>query len=49
MVKVRPCINVYSEMNPWIDLSDRYADCFESWEEIEKTYPNALFGLERIE
>ena len=27
--------------------SDRYADCFESWEEIEATYPDALFGLER--
>ena len=31
------------------DGSDRYADCFESWEEIEATYPDALFGLERIE
>ena len=31
------------------DGSDRYADCFESWEEIETTYPDALFGLERIE
>ena len=29
------------------DGSDRYADCFESWEEIETTYPDALFGLER--
>ena len=29
------------------DGSDRYADNFESWEEIETTYPNALFGLER--
>ena len=27
--------------------SDRYADCFESWEEIETTYPDALFGLEK--
>ena len=27
--------------------SDRYADCFESWEEIEATYPDALFGLEK--
>ena len=31
------------------DGSDRYADNFESWEEIEATYPDALFGLERIE
>ena len=30
------------------DESDRYADCFESWEEIEATYPDALFGLEKI-
>ena len=29
------------------DGSDRYADNFESWEEIETTYPDALFGLER--
>ena len=29
------------------DGSDRYADCFESWEEIEHSYPDALFGLER--
>ena len=29
------------------DGSDRYADNFESWEEIEATYPDALFGLER--
>ena len=29
------------------DGSDRYADNFESWEEIEETYPDALFGLER--
>lgn len=29
------------------DGSDRYADCFESWEEIEVTYPYALFGLEK--
>ena len=31
------------------DGSDRYADNFESWEEIEESYPDALFGLERIE
>lgn len=29
------------------DGTDRYADNFESWEEIESTYPDALFGLER--
>lgn len=29
------------------DGSDRYADNFESWEEIEATYPDALFGLEK--
>ena len=29
------------------DGSDRYADNFESWEDIEVTYPGALFGLER--
>ena len=31
------------------DGSDRYADCFESWEEIETTYPDALFGLEYVD
>ena len=31
------------------DGSDRYADNFESWEEIEENYPNTLFGLERME
>lgn len=30
------------------DGTDRYADNFESWEEIEETYPDVLFGLERI-
>ena len=29
------------------DGSDRYADNFETWEEIEESYPDALFGLER--
>ena len=29
------------------DGSDRYADCFESWEEIETTYPDSLFGLKK--
>ena len=29
------------------DGSDRYADCFETWEEIENSYPDALFGLEK--
>lgn len=27
----------------------RYADCFESWEELKETYPEALFGLEKVE
>lgn len=31
------------------DGTDRYADNFETWEEIEQSYPDALFGLERIE
>ena len=31
------------------DGSDRYADNFESWEEIETTYPDALFGLEYVD
>lgn len=31
------------------DGSDRNASNFETWEEIENTYPDALFGLERIE
>ena len=30
------------------DGTDCYADCFESWEEIEETYPDALFGFEYI-
>lgn len=29
------------------DGTDRYADCFETWEEIEKTYPDSLFGLDK--
>ena len=29
------------------DGSDRYAEGFETWEEIEATYPDALFGLEK--
>lgn len=29
------------------DGTDRYADNFETWEEIEQSYPDALFGLER--
>ena len=29
------------------DGTDRYADNFEAWEEIEQSYPDALFGLER--
>lgn len=31
------------------DGSDRYADCFDSWEEIERSYPDALFGLEYVD
>ena len=31
------------------DGSDRYADNFDSWEEIEATYPEALFGLEYVD
>lgn len=30
------------------DGSDRYADCFETWEELKETYPDALYGLEKI-
>ena len=30
------------------DGTDRYADNFETWEEIEMSYPDALFGFERI-
>lgn len=29
------------------DGTGRYADNFESWEEIEETYPDVLFGLEK--
>lgn len=29
------------------DGSDRYADNFETWEDIKQSYPDALFGLER--
>ena len=31
------------------DGTDCYADCFDSWEEIEVTYPDALFGLEYVD
>ena len=31
------------------DGTDRYADCFESFEEIKETYPNVLFGLDKVE
>lgn len=31
------------------DGSDRYASNFETWEDIEQSYPDAYFGLERIE
>ena len=30
------------------DGTDRYADCFESFEEIKETYPNILFGLNKV-
>lgn len=29
------------------DGTDRYADCFATWEELKETYPDALFGTER--
>lgn len=29
------------------DGSERYVDCFESFEEIKKEYPNVLFGVEK--
>ena len=29
------------------DGTDRYAECFETWEEIEENFPDALFGLEK--
>lgn len=29
------------------DGSDRYADCFDSWDAIENTYPDAYFGYEK--
>lgn len=29
------------------DGTDRYADCFESFEEIERSFPDALFGLDK--
>ena len=31
------------------DGSDRYADCFDSWEEIKASYPDALYGLEKMQ
>ena len=30
------------------DGTDRYADCFESFEEIERSFPDALFGLDKV-
>ena len=30
------------------DGTDRYADCCESFEEIKETYPNILFGLNKV-
>lgn len=29
------------------DGTDHCADCFDTWEEIEKTYPDSLFGLDK--
>lgn len=29
------------------DGSDRYANCFATWEELEETYPDAYFGIEK--
>lgn len=29
------------------DGTDRYADCFESFEEIKRSFPDALFGLDK--
>lgn len=29
------------------DGTDRYADCFETWEELTESYPDAYYGLER--
>lgn len=31
------------------DGTDCYADCFESWVEIEENYPDVYFGLERLD
>lgn len=31
------------------DGTDRYADYFETFEEIKETYPNVLFGLDKVE
>ena len=31
------------------DGTDCYIDCFETWEEIENDYPDALFGLEYVD
>ena len=30
------------------DGTDRYADNFKTWEEIENSFPDALFGLEKL-
>ena len=30
------------------DGSERYADCFNSWEEIEQSFPDALFGFDKV-
>ena len=29
------------------DGTDRYADCFENFEEIKRSFPDALFGLDK--
>ena len=30
------------------DGTDRYADCFENFEEIKRSFPDALFGLDKV-
>ena len=47
MVKIRTCINVYSEMNPWIDFCivlENENDIFDAMEIIEQSY-DSWFSL----
>lgn len=30
------------------DGTDRYADCFVNFEEIKRSFPDALFGLDKV-